>query len=572
VNNNKTKYNQTIKERITASFMKTAIVSGVVAVIAVISLIYISTRYSYALTNYGFSQGDIGRAMVNFSEIRSATRGAVGYQEKDTVKIMEESHDKAKKRFDELWSNLKPQMTTSEEIAQYNKINDALTAYFEADAKVNALAKTDQIAAQRQGVTVSAPMYTEIYNNMLELFNTKTDAGNDLRTQLKILQWILVLVVILAIAISIVATIRLGRELSESIVRPIRALQDRIHTFANGDFASEFPTAQYKDEVGEMLETTAHMAQGLSTIVKDEIYIFGEFAKGNYDLQSEYEELYTGDLKALLEAMRDLRDQMSDTIRQIEEASTQVSAGAENLSDAASTLAEGSTDQAATVQQFQATFADIAEGVDRTAQTATSSYDKANACADEATDSREQMSHMVQAMERITESSLQIQNIIADIEAIASQTNLLSLNASIEAARAGEAGRGFAVVAEQIRQLAEQSTKSAVDTRALIESTLSEVQSGNKVAEHVADSIERVVSEIEDVAANVSQLNEISQKQAQAIHQTEEGINQISGVIQSNSAMAEETSATSEELTAQATTLSDLVSRFKVRTGEDKIF
>ena len=107
--------------------------------------------------------------------------------------------------------------------------------------------------------------------------------------------------------------------------------------------------------------------------------------------------------------------------------------------------------------------------------------------------SKNQMQSMIDTMSRINESSNKIGNIITDIENIASQTNLLSLNASIEAARAGEAGRGFAVVAEQIRQLAEQSTQSAVDTRELIEASLKEIEEGNQAVERVSTSLEEVI-------------------------------------------------------------------------------
>lgn len=172
------------------------------------------------------------------------------------------------------------------------------------------------------------------------------------------------------------------------------------------------------------------------------------------------------------------------------------------------------------------------------------------------------MEAMMTAMSRINETSQKIENIISDIEDIASQTNLLSLNASIEAARAGDAGKGFAVVADQIRKLAEQSTQSAVDTRQLIESSLAEVEEGNKAAQRAADSIESVVDGIKSIAETSQELSQISQEQATAMEQAEQGINQISEVVQSNSATAEETSATSEELSAQATSLNELISRF----------
>lgn len=148
---------------------------------------------------------------------------------------------------------------------------------------------------------------------------------------------------------------------------------------------------------------------------------------------------------------------------------------------------------------------------------------------------------------------------------VRSQTNLLSLNASIEAARAGEAGKGFAVVADQIRNLAEQSAKSAVDSKALIEAAIHEVGDGNIYAEKTSTSLREVVDGIQTIAGSAKKMKEISIDQAESMEQVEVTAERIAEVVQNNSAAAQETSATSEELTAQATTLSGMVSAFKLR-------
>ena len=172
---------------------------------------------------------------------------------------------------------------------------------------------------------------------------------------------------------------------------------------------------------------------------------------------------------------------------------------------------------------------------------------------------------MMEAMERINETSQKIGNIIAEIEDIASQTNLLSLNAAIEAARAGDAGRGFAVVADQIRNLAEQSAKSAVNTRELIEGSIHEVEVGNEAAQRTSQVLADVVNEIHVIADTSKMLSEITTQQAVSMEQAEQGVIRIAEIVQSNSATAEETSATSEELSAQAVSMDELVARFVLR-------
>lgn len=126
----------------------------------------------------------------------------------------------------------------------------------------------------------------------------------------------------------------------------------------------------------------------------------------------------------------------------------------------------------------------------------------------------------------------------------------------------GEAGKGFAVVADQIRQLAEQSAKSAVDTHELIAGILKEIDDGNNATKSAEEVLKGVIDGIENVAKSAKEQSETSRAQAEAMVQAEAGVNQIAEVVQSNSAAAEETSATSEELSAQAETLQGLVSKF----------
>ncbi len=558
--------NLKIQERLKKCFTVVALLASIAGVIGAIMMLIIAAQYKHALTNYGFSQGDIGKAMIVFADARSATRGVIGYDDENLKSQLLATHDEKKQKFEDYWATVAETCVTKEEKELYDEVTALVNQYWEAEQKAIDLAKsTDEDAdlqAQQMMTDEVSPLYEQVYSLTADLLNANVNEGNSLEAKLSAMSIIFLIVIVAMIVFAMMQAMRMGSSIAKGIAVPLSALSDRFTTFAKGNLTDPFPVVDTQDEVADMINTANEMKETLKLVIADCGKHLADMASGNFDIRTDCPEVYQGEFEKLLLAMRDMKDQMIVTLRSIEDASSQVSAGSTNLAEASQSLAEGATEQAGAVEELQATITSITENIEKAADQAHESYVQAKQYADEADNSRVQMTAMVDAMTRINETSKNIENIISEIEDIASQTNLLSLNASIEAARAGEAGRGFAVVADQIRQLAEQSTKSAVDTRELIEGSLEEIAEGNKAADKAAASIETVVEGIGKIAESSRNVSQVSRDQATAMEQAEQGVNQISEVVQANSATAQESSATSEELSAQAVSLDELISKY----------
>lgn len=558
--------NDRIEKRLKKSFIAVTSMAAVSAVIALIALVIICNRYSYALTQYGFSQGDIGNTMAAFSGARSSTRAVIAYTDQDLVSLNVTKHDEYKKTCQDYFVTMQNTLSTKEERAVYDQIAENMDKFWQIDEEVLNLGNTTDATASAQAQAMAAgEMSTEfdkVYTALSELMQTNVEKGKSLDRGLNIVSVIMIIAGIVLIAIVMTFSIKFGKDIAKQIADGLDIVSKRMKTFAEGDLSSEFPELETKDEVNDLAVVARGMANNLTSIITSMNGQISNLSNGDFMSHIENPEIFVGDFAGLRDGLESLVEKMRETLLQIDEASVQVDAGSGQLAESATALAEGATDQAGAVEELTATVTNVASSSEETAKQIGAAYEEGLTYKEQAEHGSEEMNNLISAMERISEASKQIENIIEEIEDIASQTNLLSLNASIEAARAGEAGKGFAVVADQIGKLAMDSAQSAVKTRELIHNTLEEVEVGNTMTQRTKQSLDEVIDGIEFLSNVSKQASDNAYAQADTMIEIQKGIEQISGVIQSNSASAEETSATSEELAAQSTSLKELLGQF----------
>lgn len=354
------------------------------------------------------------------------------------------------------------------------------------------------------------------------------------------------------------------KALTDNILEPLEQIENAAEAMSHGNLDIDV-TYEAEDELGKLAQSFRNTAASLKEVVEDIDQLLTEFAKGNFDAKSGNIEVYRGNFSEILSKLEETETGLSQTISNVQESSNQVSAGADQLAQSAQGLAEGATDQAAALEELTSSVNEVAEHVAENTKSTDRVHDQAKEVAIKADSGTAKMKELIESMKHISDTTNDIQAVIGKIESIASQTNLLSLNASIEAARAGEAGKGFAVVAEQIKELAEESAASAEETRVMLTNSLNQVEIGSNVADQTSQFMAEMIEQLDVVVMEVAKIRQVSDQQAESVKQISQAVEQVSSVVQSNSATSEQVSATSQELSASAEGLDEMISGFQIR-------
>lgn len=430
----------------------------------------------------------------------------------------------------------------------------------------------EAIACAGNGDTASAlaNVFSEEYGNSVDQINELTDntieeiqkRKEDQESLLRVLQLIIEVLFALSFAYVILHIIKITRFSNKELLLPIKKISSQMTELAGGNFSVELDMKEDDTEVGRMVASAAFMRSNLFNMIKEISQILEQMGDGDYNI--ELNEKYVGEFMQIKESFLKIGEKMRDTLLTIRKSAGEINKGAEQLASAAEDLAEGSTNQAVQLTEVVDEFKVLFESMEENMAEAEASVEISNRAGGMLQKSNEKMQELKVAIGEISKCSEQIGTIINAIEDIASQTNLLSLNASIEAARAGEAGRGFAVVAEQVKNLSEESSNAVGRTTKLIETTIEAVHKVTSIADETSSNLDMVMQNAQMAIEKMQQVADLLKHDVSSMHKMDENISQVSAIVDNNSATSQETAAVSEEQKTQVDTMVELMDKFVI--------
>jgi len=377
------------------------------------------------------------------------------------------------------------------------------------------------------------------------------------KTSAMIQRWIFILG-----AISLLIVFTLSALIAKVVCSPITTVKDALVSVTKGDFSVSVRDAQGKDEISVLLSTTNKLVNTLKTIIGEANEVLGRIA--NSDLTGTNMSEYPGDFNTLAISVNEIKLNLTRLIVEVQNAVVGVDTGSKELAEATAALSQGTVQQASSIQALADDLNTIVEKINKNSESESMVNGKLSDLDHEIHSANEQMQKLLDAVSEIETMSSSIQKIVGTIDAIAFQTNILSLNASVEAARAGDMGSGFAVVAEEVRALAEKCSESSKKTSELITKCINSIDYAKKCADATFENLSDIVDQSTEIAGAFETISQDTTEQAEKSKNIQSEVNVISDVVQTNTATVEETAASTAVLSEQASNLEDMIKHFKV--------
>jgi methyl-accepting chemotaxis protein len=283
------------------------------------------------------------------------------------------------------------------------------------------------------------------------------------------------------------------------------------------------------------------------------------------DLSMDFDTSGKDEIAQLLVALKDMQSSLSQVVAKVRQNAEGVATASAEIASGNLNLSSRTEEQTASLEETAASMEELTTTVRQNAENARQASTLADAASHTASRGGDVMWQMVETMHGIADSSNKVAEIIAVIDGIAFQTNILGLNAAVEAARAGEEGRGFAVVAAEVRTLAQRSATAAKEIKGLIAQSTDRVDAGSALVGDAGQIIAEIARSVQRLTNIVGEISSASQEQSTGIEQVNTAIAHMDEVTQQNAALVEEASAAAHALAEQANSLRDAVAVFKLR-------
>lgn len=342
---------------------------------------------------------------------------------------------------------------------------------------------------------------------------------------------------------------------------PLKELQANVKALEEGDLNIQV-TYDKEDEIGRLAKHLQNTARSIQLYLGDIDKNLHRFGQGDFSMGKELE--YIGDYRSIQQSMEEFVKLIQGSMGNMKRAVDEVHEGTFLVSEGAQLLASGSTEQTETVEKLRDLVDSIYSTIEETAQESSSVAEDVHQINDELIQSNEKMRGLLLNIQEVRGMSEEVKKIIKAIEQVSFQSNILALNAAVEAARAGDAGKGFALVSEDVRNLSEKTAEAVHDTTAIISDIATAIERGAGLAEETSQDLEAVVRDVDFFVANISKISLSVHDQAHSMAEINENMKQITSVIGNNSAISEESAASSEELSAQSHRMIELLAQFKL--------